>query len=163
MSDEIEGAVREIVHARGDRTIATAESCTAGAVAQALATGEDASDWFRGGVVAYHRDVKYNVLEVPRGPVVNHTTARAMAAGAARLLDARAVVSVTGAAGPDGLDGAPPGTVFIGYWCDGAVDSVEHHFGGTPPEVLAAATVEALAGLAARLHESSWTTSSSST
>jgi nicotinamide-nucleotide amidase len=67
------------------------------------------------------------------------------------LLHADAVVSVTGAAGPDGLDGAPAGTVFIGYWCDGVVDSVEHHFDGDPADVLTAATRAALAGLADRM------------
>ena len=71
--------VEQVRNSLHDRTIATAESCTAGAVAEALAAGEGASDWFRGGVVAYHRDVKYEVLSVPRGPVVNHAAARAMA------------------------------------------------------------------------------------
>jgi nicotinamide-nucleotide amidase len=146
--DEIAGLVRAVVAMRGDRSIATAESCTAGAVANALARGEGASDWLRGGVVAYHREVKYSLLGVPRGPVVNHATARAMATGVARVLGADAAVSVTGAAGPDGMDGQPAGTVFIGYWCDGVGSSVEHHFDGDPAAVCDAATRAALVGLA---------------
>jgi nicotinamide-nucleotide amidase len=152
--DEISGLVRAVAAVRGERTLATAESCTAGAVANALARGDGASDWLRGGVVAYHREVKYDVLGVPRGPVVNHTAARAMATGVARLLGADAAVSVTGAAGPDGMDGQPAGTVFVGYWCDGVVTSVEHHFDGEPAEVCDAATRAALAGLADRLQSS---------
>jgi nicotinamide-nucleotide amidase len=151
--DPLAVRVAAIADARGDRRIGTAESCTAGMVATALASGEQASDWFRGGVVSYHRDVKYDLLEVPRGPVVNHETARAMVEGAARALGADAVVSVTGAAGPDGLDGAPPGTVFVGFLVDGKVDSVEHHFAGEPAQVCASAALAALDGLADRLRE----------
>jgi nicotinamide-nucleotide amidase len=163
--DDLDGLVRAVVAMRGDRTLATAESCTAGAIANALARGDGASEWLRGGVVSYHRDVKYELLGVARGPVVNHETARAMASGAARLLRADAAVSVTWAAGPDGLDGAPPGTVFIGFACDGDVDSAEHHFDGDPAAVIAAATRAALAGLADRLghRASSRSTSSSPT
>jgi nicotinamide-nucleotide amidase len=161
--EDVSGLVRAVVGMRRERTIATAESCTAGAIANALARGEGASEWLRGGVVAYHREVKYDVLGVPRGPVVNHRTARAMAQGAGQLLGADAVVAVTGAAGPDGLDGAPPGTVFVGFCVDGVADSVEHHFDGDPATVCAAATRAALAGLADRLQASNRSTSSSLT
>jgi PncC family amidohydrolase len=133
------------------RRIATAESCTAGAIAQALATAAGASEFLLGGVVAYHRDVKYDVLDVPRGPIVNHRTARAMARGVARLLAADVTVAVTGAAGPDGLDGAQVGTVFIGFSVDGIEDTVEHRFAGDPEAVTEAATLAALRGLIERL------------
>jgi nicotinamide-nucleotide amidase len=151
MDESARSLVAAIVGAVGGRAVATAESCTAGAIAQALAEGKDASEWFRGGVVAYHRVVKYGVLGVPRGPVVNHETACAMAVGAGRLLGADVVVATTGAAGPDGLDGAAPGTVFVGYWLDGDLSSDEHHFTGRPAEVCDAAVHAALEGLAQRL------------
>jgi nicotinamide-nucleotide amidase len=160
---ETTALVRAVTEARDARSIATAESCTAGAIAQALASGVGAADWFRGALVAYHREVKYALLGVPRGPVVNHRAAQAMARGAAELLRADAVVSVTGAAGPDGMDGAEPGTVFVGYWCGGVLDSEVHHFAGPPVAVCDAATLAALAGLAVRLQVSSRSTSASST
>jgi nicotinamide-nucleotide amidase len=155
MKSEVGALVERVTAARGERTLATAESCTAGAVAQALAAGEGASTWFRGGVVAYHRGVKYEVLAVPQGPVVNHVAARAMAQGAAHVLRADVAVSVTGAAGPDGQDGASPGTVFIGYWLEGELDSEEHHFDGSPESVCDAATRAALDGLGRRLGSTS--------
>lgn len=45
-------------------TFAAAESCTGGAVSQAVTSVAGCSDVMRGGVVAYHNDVKRNVLGV---------------------------------------------------------------------------------------------------
>ena len=42
----------------GDRTVATAESCTGGLVAQALARETGSGDWFRGGVITYMRAIR---------------------------------------------------------------------------------------------------------
>jgi nicotinamide-nucleotide amidase len=151
MDAQLHSLAQQVGSSVDDRRVATAESCTAGLVAQALATGERASAWFLGGVVSYHRDVKYDILDVPHGPVVNHGAAQAMATGVARLLGADAAVSVTGAAGPDGQDGVEPGTVFLGFVVDGRVDSEEHRFGGGPERVCEQAARGALAGLAQRL------------
>ena len=49
--------------------VAVAESLTAGRIAQALGAAPDASDWFRGSVVAYAPEVKFDVLGVTPGPV----------------------------------------------------------------------------------------------
>jgi nicotinamide-nucleotide amidase len=136
------------------RTVAAAESVTAGMVARALAASKGASDWFLGSVVAYNSETKFKVLDVPRGPVVNHRTAAAMASGVAALLGADVAVSTTGAAGPDGLDGADPGTVFIGWRIGDAVDTEEFHFTGGPTEVVQAACNAVLDGLARRLEAS---------
>ena len=67
------------------RTLATAESCTAGLVAQALAATEGSMDWFRGWIVAYQSGVKRELLGVEPGPVVTESAACQMALGAARL------------------------------------------------------------------------------
>jgi nicotinamide-nucleotide amidase len=155
--EELQRLADSIGDALGSRRVATAESCTAGAVAQALATGDGASQWLLGGVVSYHRDVKYEVLGVPRGPVVNAPAAEAMARGVCRVLGADVSVAITGAAGPDGQDGAEPGTVFLAFagrddgTGDARVDVEEHHFPGSPAEVCFAATKAALEGLATRL------------
>lgn len=95
-------------------TVAVAESLTGGMVASALAEAPGASRWFRGGVVAYASDVKHELLGVPPGPVVSADAAAAMAQGVRKLLRADLAVAVTGAGGPRGQDGQPPGTVFIG-------------------------------------------------
>ena len=68
-----------------------------------------------------------------------------------RLLGADVAVSITGAAGPDGLDGAAPGTVFVGFSVDGIEDTIEYHFDGDPEAVTIAAAEAALAGLVERL------------
>jgi nicotinamide-nucleotide amidase len=69
---------------------------------------------FRGSIVSYASDVKFDVLGVPPGPVVSLEAASAMAAGARRVLGADVGIGVTGVAGPDEQEGQPVGTVFIG-------------------------------------------------
>jgi nicotinamide-nucleotide amidase len=94
-------------------TLAVAESLTGGLVASRLVNVAGASDWFRGGVVSYAPEVKFSVLGVPEGPVVSSGAAAAMATGVRDLLGADVGLGVTGVAGPDGLEGEPPGTVYM--------------------------------------------------
>src|SRR5581483_9114146 len=51
-------------------TLGLAESVTGGLVASQLVNVPGASEWFRGSVVAYSSEVKFDVLDVPEGPVV---------------------------------------------------------------------------------------------
>jgi nicotinamide-nucleotide amidase len=95
-------------------TLGVAESLTGGLVGARLASVEGASGFFRGSVVAYDREVKFDVLGVPRGPVVSEEAAMAMAAGARKVLGADVGIGVTGVAGPAEQDGQPVGTVFLG-------------------------------------------------
>lgn len=110
--DTMEHVVAEMLTSRG-LTLAVAESLTGGLVASRLVNVPGASDWFRGGVVSYAPEVKFTVLDVPEGPVVSAGTAVAMAAGVRDLLGADVGLGVTGVAGPDALDGEPPGTVHL--------------------------------------------------
>jgi nicotinamide-nucleotide amidase len=125
-----------------DVTVAVAESLTGGMVASALAEAPGASKWFRGAVVAYASDVKHDLLSVPPGPVVSAPAAEAMATGVRRLLHADVAVALTGAGGPDGQDGQPPGTVFFGL-SDGEKNQVEHrHFDESDPGQVCADAVD---------------------
>ena len=126
-------------------TFAVAESLTGGMVAGALAAAPGASTWFRGGVVAYASDVKQDLLDVPPGPVVSADAAAAMAVGVRRLLKADLAMALTGAGGPEGQDGQPPGTVFIGV-SDALRTQVEHRYFDCddPAEVCAETVAEAL-------------------
>lgn len=133
------------------RAVATAESFTVARVGQALSAVGGSGEWFRGSVLAYHRDVKYRVLHVPPGPVVTARTAEAMAVNVARMFDAGVSVATTGAAGPSSQDGADPGTVFVAWFVDGSVDVEQHDLPGGPSEVIDAAVRVALEGLLARL------------
>lgn len=117
-------------------TLAVAESLTGGLLANRFAAAADAAEWFRGGVVAYQKRVKFSVLDVPEGPVVTEEAAAAMARGAQRVLAADVALAVTGAGGPEPQDGQPPGTVWAAaLTADGTLLTREHHFDGEPPEV----------------------------
>jgi len=114
---------------RRNMTLATAESCTGGLVAEKLTAIPRASAVYRGGVVSYWTSVKADVLGVPQelldtyGPV-SEPCARAMAEGVRKLTGADLGVSVTGSAGPDADErGVPVGIVYVGLaapdgtWC----------------------------------------------
>jgi nicotinamide-nucleotide amidase len=110
--ETMEHALAARLVARG-LTLAVAESLTGGLVASRLVNVTGASEWFRGGVVSYAPEVKVSVLGVPEGPVVSAETAAAMATGVRDLLGADVGLGVTGVAGPDALEGEPPGTVHL--------------------------------------------------
>ena len=110
-SMEVAVAGRLLAH---NLTFGVAESLTGGLIASRLVNVPGASAWFRGGVVAYHEQVKFDVLGVPTGPVVTESAAAAMAEGARTVTRADVGLGVTGVAGPDAQEGVAPGTVFVG-------------------------------------------------
>ncbi len=111
--ETMEAAVGHLLRAEG-LTLGVAESLTGGLVGSRLSNVVGSSEWFRGSVVAYASEVKFDLLGVPEGPVVSEESARAMALGARKVLEADVGISVTGVAGPADQDGQPPGTVFCG-------------------------------------------------
>ncbi len=119
-------------------TVAVAESLTGGSLSAALAAAPHSSEWYRGGLVAYASEVKHDVLDVPPGPVVSEPSARAMAEGVCRLLEADLTLSVTGVGGPDPQDDQPPGTVWMGLHDrrHGRTRTQLHHFEGEPDEIV---------------------------
>jgi nicotinamide-nucleotide amidase len=89
------------------RTIATAESCTAGMVAARLTDRPGSSAYVTGGVVSYSNEAKMNLLGVDAGLLAAHgavsePVAEAMAAGALERFGANTAVAITGIAGPGG-------------------------------------------------------------
>ncbi|MDE3106596.1 MAG: competence/damage-inducible protein A [Acidobacteriota bacterium] len=130
-----------------DLTLAVAESLTGGLIASRLVNVPGASTWFRGGVVSYASEVKYEVLDVPVGPVVSPEAAQAMATGVRTLLRADVGLAVTGVAGPDPQDGHDPGTVFVGLDLEGAVSHVRLRLPGDRPRVRAYSAISALDAL----------------
>lgn len=150
--DDLAGQIAELAQQRG-RSVATAESLTAGAIASRLGAAPRAAEWFRGGLVSYHDEVKHDVLGVAEGPVVTDPAARQMARGVASLLDADAAVATSGAGGPDAQDGQPPGTVFVAVVLDGSVRCREFHFEGDPGEVVDQSIGAALEMLHAALRD----------
>jgi len=144
--------VGELALARG-RTIAVAESLTGGMIASALAEAQQASEWFRGSLVAYSTLVKHQLLEVPVGPVVSSDAATAMARSVRKLLLADISVAVTGAGGPSAQDGHEPGTVFLAVDGGGREQVLRLNLSGEPATVCAAATLAALDALVSTLSQ----------
>ena len=86
---------------------------TGGQLAAGISEGPRASEWFRGGVVAYQPATKRKLLGVSDGPVVSERCAVEMARGVATLLDAEVGVALTGVGGPGPAEGQAPGTVWM--------------------------------------------------
>ena len=88
-------------------TVAAAESCTGGLVADAITDLSGSSAYFHGSIVAYANDAKTSQLGVPEELLAAHgavsaQVARAMAEGARSRLATSLAVGVTGIAGPGG-------------------------------------------------------------
>jgi nicotinamide-nucleotide amidase len=132
-------------------SLAVAESLTGGMVGSRLTNAVGSSEWFRGSVVAYDREVKYDLLDVPEGPVVSEEAARAMALGVRKLLRADVGLSTTGVAGPTEQDGQPVGTVFLGMAVGDDVEVVHTKLPGDRDRVRQFATISVLNMLRLRL------------
>ena len=108
--DTMESVVLDLLRERG-LSLAVAESLTGGMIGSRLVDHPGASDVLRGSVVSYASEVKFDLLGVPRGPVVSEEAAIAMAVGVRNLLGADVAIAATGVAGPDPQEGIAPGTV----------------------------------------------------
>ncbi len=100
-------------------TLATAESCTGGRIAQKITAMSGASAYFKGSIVSYATETKINVLNIPKALIEKHSVvsaevAKAMAKNVKELLNSDFAVATTGNAGPTkGDSDADIGTVFI--------------------------------------------------
>jgi nicotinamide-nucleotide amidase len=136
-------------------SVAAAESCTGGLVAEAITAIPGASAYFRGAVVAYADDVKTALLGVPAALLTAHgavsaQVARAMAEGCLTRLRASLAVSITGIAGPAGGSAAKPiGLTYLGLAGSAPTEVRRYVFAGDRDAVRAAAAAEALGWLIA--------------
>jgi nicotinamide-nucleotide amidase len=117
--------------------LAVAESCTGGMAAARLTGVPGASKSFLGGVVAYVKEVKIGLLNVPEATIaeygsVSAEAALAMAQGICAATGAELGIGITGLAGP-GSDGSGVelGTVCIALYDsrDGSYEKVKRNFG----------------------------------
>lgn len=115
---EIEEKIGKILRERG-LTIATAESCTGGLIADRITNVNGASQYFEAGFITYSNRAKCRFLSVPEEVIAKHgavsaETAGFMARGAKAAASADMAVAVTGIAGPTGgTPQKPVGTVFM--------------------------------------------------
>ena len=145
-----EQALNRLIMPVAGITVATAESCSGGAVAARIVSISGSSDYFLGGIVAYANDAKRRLLGVSeeilasRG-AVSAECARAMVEGARQAFGADVVVSTTGIAGPGGATARKPvGVVYLALATPAGIEAHEHRFAGDRAAIIAAATEAAL-------------------
>jgi nicotinamide-nucleotide amidase len=117
--EEIEEVIVRMLTQRKE-TLALAESCTGGSVANRITNIPGASAVFLAGLVTYSNEAKQLFLGVKAGSIAEHgavseQVAREMAEGARAKTRADYAISITGIAGPGGgTPEKPVGTVCIG-------------------------------------------------
>ena len=123
----MESVVLDILREK-NLTLAVAESVTGGLVSGRLTAVPGASDVFRGAVVSYASEVKYDVLGITNEIVVSEAAAKEMAAGVRKALGSDIGLSLTGVAGPDEQQGVKVGTLCVGVALpDGLTKSMTMH------------------------------------
>ncbi len=116
--DTMESVVGRLLTERG-LTVATAESCTGGLIAERFTDVPGSSEYFLGGVVSYSNEAKAAMLGVPesliaREGAVSEPVVRAMAEGARSRFGSDFVIATSGISGPDGGSAEKPvGLVWI--------------------------------------------------
>lgn len=117
-------------------TLAAAESCTGGLLAERITSISGSSRYFVGGAVVYSNELKTKFGDVPADLIAKHgavsrEVAAAMAEGIRKRCNASLGVSITGVAGPTGgTEEKPVGLVYIGLASDRGTEVVERKFPG---------------------------------
>lgn len=151
-----EASVEELVHnilINKGLTLATAESCTGGAIASKFTAQAGASAYFLCGVVSYSNESKNSVLGVEMSDIthfgaVSEQVAKAMASGARAISGADFAISTTGIAGPTGGSKEKPvGTVWIGVATPNRCFAVLKNCGTDRSQIISRATAYAIAML----------------
>jgi PncC family amidohydrolase len=141
-------------------TVAVAESCTGGLVADAITDVPGSSAYFVGGVVSYGNDAKIRLLGVPSEMLAAHgavsaQVARAMAEGVRERFGSAIAASVTGVAGPDGgSDAKPVGLTYVAVADSEGVDVRRYLWTGDRLENKRSSAAAVLELLLARAGES---------
>lgn len=131
------------------KTLAIAESCTGGRIAQAFTANAGASAYFRGSVVTYATESKIKILEVSKRDIEAHSVVskeivETMAKNVRTLFNSDYAISTTGNAGPTKGDSeAEVGTVWIAIATKDKVYSEVFNFGNHRDKVIIRATNKA--------------------
>jgi nicotinamide-nucleotide amidase len=131
-------------------TLAVAESCTGGLLAERITSVSGSSRYFVGGAVVYSNQLKTAFADVPatlleKHGAVSREVAAALAEGIGRRTGATLGLSVTGVAGPTGgTDAKPVGLVFHALASDAGTEVVERKFPGDRKRIRRFASQQAL-------------------
>ncbi|MCU0350031.1 MAG: CinA family nicotinamide mononucleotide deamidase-related protein [Flavobacterium sp.] len=123
-------------------TLATAESCTGGKIAQVITSISGCSAYFKGSIVSYATEAKLNILGIPpelisKYSVVSAEVAKAMALAVQNMMHSDYAIATTGNAGPSKGDAdAEIGTVFIALATPKFVVVEEFNFGQPREKVI---------------------------
>lgn len=151
--DELASRVIEIFREKG-LSLALAESCTGGMIAETITNVAGASDIFYGSAVTYVNSAKEHIIGVARETLEKHGAvssecAEEMACGARRVYGADVAMSVTGIAGPGGGSEAKPvGTVWFGLATKDGAETFRRRFDGDRAAVRRQTVEEVLRRLA---------------
>lgn len=133
-----------------NKTLATAESCTGGKIAQLIAGVPGASNYFKGSVVAYATEMKTKLLEVSlltieAYSVVSAEVAKEMAINCQKIFETDYAIATTGNAGPSkGDSDASVGSVFIALATPNGVIVEGFNFGQPREKVIDRAVTKSL-------------------
>jgi len=153
VSEQDEGLGAAVVRLLTEKklTMATAESCTGGAIAASITSVPGSSAIFKGSVVAYDNQIKQSMLGVSDEALQEHgavseSVVRQMAAGARERLGVDYAVATSGVAGPGGGSiEKPVGTVWIALSGPRGVESKCLNFGNSRARNIERSVREALA------------------
>lgn len=128
----VEDIIRQLL--QRELTLCTAESCTGGMIAAAITDQPGASQVFKGSIVAYHNEVKEQLLEVDKTLLqttgaVSSECVEQMVKGVCRKFLANAGIAVSGIAGPSGGTAEKPvGLIYIAVQLNGKVRTKQFNF-----------------------------------
>jgi nicotinamide-nucleotide amidase len=147
--ETIEQIVSYLLQMRG-MTLATAESCTGGMLAERITSVSGSSRYFLGGAVVYSNELKTQFANVPKALIdqygaVSREVAQALAEGIRKRCLSSYGVGITGVAGPTGgTEQKPVGLVYIALASDEGTQVVERNFPADRTRVRQFAAVQAL-------------------
>lgn len=132
------------------KTLSVAESCTGGVIASQFVKHPGASQFFKGGIVAYTAAIKQQELKVPESlikkySVVSTQVAEAMALGVQHKMQTDFSIATTGNAGPStDITDKTVGCVCIAIATPKGIYSEEFNFGSPRDKVIQRSTNKAL-------------------
>ena len=140
-TETLEFVLGKLLTERG-KTLATAESCTGGKIAQVITSIPGSSKYFDGSIVCYQEEIKVAVVGVQKATIEKHSVvsaevAKEMAIGVQKIMKSDYAISVTGNAGPttDKTD-KEVGVVFIAISGPEGVIAQEFNFGQPREKVI---------------------------
>ncbi len=150
--ETLQKVIGDLLRARS-ATLSVAESATGGMLGEWITAVPHSSDYFVGGFLTYTDRMKHELLGVPEEVLAEFTavseqTAKAMAEGARNRTGSDYALSITGFAGPDGVD---VGTVFIGLAGAGGTEARRFKVPGDRHRIRALSVQNALDMLRRRL------------